>query len=67
MSYHRANGNGTIPVGITMDGRKVRVSLPSLLLDAMDARAARCGETRSAYVRRLIEDDLHKSGVEQGA
>lgn len=37
---------------------KVMVSLPDDLLEALDAAAARDGNTRSGYLRRLAERDL---------
>jgi metal-responsive CopG/Arc/MetJ family transcriptional regulator len=51
---HLANGNGSEPITLTIPGK---------LREAMDARAARCGESRSAYIRRLVEADLRECGV----
>jgi metal-responsive CopG/Arc/MetJ family transcriptional regulator len=39
---------------------KVLVSLPDALLRELDARAEGLGETRSAYLRRLAEEDIER-------
>lgn len=41
----------------------ITVSLPPSIRQQADDRAARCGESRSAYIRRLIETDLRECGV----
>jgi hypothetical protein len=51
---HRANGMGSGP--ITM-------SVTPDLREAIEARASRCGESRSAYLRRLVLADLREAGV----
>lgn len=52
---HRANGMSKIQIQVGLDPR---------MLDAVEARASRCGETRVEYIRRLIDADLRECGVE---
>jgi Arc/MetJ-type ribon-helix-helix transcriptional regulator len=40
---------------------KVLVSIPDELLRAIDFRAEELGESRSAYLRRLVEADIEES------
>ncbi len=42
----------------TVGGRAINVQLPERLLNALDDHAAACDETRSATIRRLIEQAL---------
>jgi metal-responsive CopG/Arc/MetJ family transcriptional regulator len=37
---------------------KVLVSMPDALLNEIDLRAAELGESRSGYLRRLVQEDL---------
>jgi ribbon-helix-helix CopG family protein len=41
---------------------KVMISIPDNLLERLDARARANGETRSGFLRRLVERDLDEAG-----
>jgi len=46
---------------------KIPVSVPDEMVSIIGQRAERCGESRSAYIRRLIEADLRECGMLDGA
>ena len=56
MSNRRATHRGGCSVSFT-------ATLPEQIIDLADAQSGRCGETRSGYIRRLIENDLRECGL----
>ncbi len=47
--------------GYTRSMAKVLVSIPDELLKAIDFRAEELGESRSGYLRRLVEADIEEA------
>ena len=53
------------PIGNTLYTRpvaKVMISIPDDLLERLDAQARAAQETRSGFLRRLVERDLSEQG-----
>jgi metal-responsive CopG/Arc/MetJ family transcriptional regulator len=44
---------------------KVMISIPDKLLERLDARAKETGETRSGFLRRLAEAEIHTNEAEE--
>jgi len=60
---HRAQGDGTDVFHFSLDGAKSSISLPGSLIEMLSARHQSLGETKSAYIKRLIIEDLQRAGI----
>jgi hypothetical protein len=60
---HRAQGDGTEVFHFSLENTKSSISLPGSLIEMLSARHQSLGETKSAYIKRLIIEDLQRAGI----